>query len=94
MDGNKSNFDTFAVELERHAHTFSVIGLAETNTDPSQGNLYPISNYIGHYQDVQAGKSKGTGVALYTHSSLNVTRCKELSNTSPNLESLFVTINN
>ena len=34
LDGNKSNFDNFAVELERHAHTFSVIGLAETNTSP------------------------------------------------------------
>ena len=92
LDGNKSNFDTFAVEIERFAHTFSVIGIAETNSDKHENGLYPLNNYVSYYQNTHIGKSKGTGVALYAHKSLNVTVCDELSHTSPNLESIFVTI--
>ncbi len=31
IDGNKSNFDSLSVELERFAHKFSIISLAKTN---------------------------------------------------------------
>ena len=31
IDGNKTNFDTFSLELERVAEKFQIIGLAETN---------------------------------------------------------------
>ena len=58
----------------------------------STSGLYPLNNYIAYYQDSYPGKSKGTGVALYVHNSLNATLCDELSRTSQNLESLFVTI--
>ena len=34
INGNKANFDNFAVELKTLGHDFSVIGIAETNTDP------------------------------------------------------------
>ena len=94
LDGNKSNFDTFAVELERHDHTFSVIGLAETNTMSSQKNLFQLNDYNSYYQDCYPGKNKGSGVALYIHKTLNIVPCSDLSQTSPNLESLFVTITN
>ena len=35
VDGNKTNFDSFVSELELYKNKFSVIGLAEPNTDPS-----------------------------------------------------------
>ena len=92
IDGNKSNFDSFAVNIRRIWHKFSVIGLAETNVDPQNKDLFRLDGYNSFYQDIQPGKGKGTGVALYVHDSLNATMNKRLSHTSPNLETLFVTI--
>jgi hypothetical protein len=34
-------------------HSFSVIGLAETNLDPSIGELYPLENYKSIYQETK-----------------------------------------
>ena len=39
IDGNYSNFDSFAVQTSSISHNFSVIGLAETNTDPAQTKI-------------------------------------------------------
>ena len=50
IDGNYSNFDSLVVELERYDHKYSVIGLAETNTDPSNKNLYHLDYYNSFYQ--------------------------------------------
>ena len=80
-----ANLATFQSEV-------SVIGLAETNTDPSLKSLYPITNYNSFYQDTIADKSKGTGVALHVHKSFNVTRIQSLSQTNVNIESLFLSI--
>ena len=94
IDGNKSNFDRFVSELETYTEQFSVIGLAETNIDPSQKNLYEISEYNSYYQSVCQGKNKGSGVALYIHRSFNCEKDHQLSYISPNLECLFVNITN
>ncbi|NRB81764.1 MAG: hypothetical protein HRU38_24405 [Saccharospirillaceae bacterium] len=94
IDGNKSNFDSFVSELDYLKHKFSAIGIAETNTSPHLQNLYNIPEYNSFYQDTYNDKKKGSGVALYIHSSLNATVNKSISNTTRNLESLFVTINN
>ena len=94
IDGNKTNFDQLAIELQRYGHSFSVIGLAETNTDPLNQDLYQIPNYTGFYQKTKQGKKKGTGVALYVHNSLNATINHNLSHVSDNLETLFITISN
>ena len=94
LDGNQTNFDNVIVELEQFCNKFSIIGLAETNTDPSISNVYSIPEYNSFYQEIQPGKKKGTGVALYTHKSLNATINNDLSRTTPNLETLFVTISN
>jgi hypothetical protein len=90
IDGNKSNFDSFAVDMQQVEHSFSVIGLAETNLDPSIGELYPLENYKSIYQDINPSKFKGTGVALYIHESLNYTKVDKLSQCSENFESLFI----
>ena len=80
--------------MEQFKHTFSIIGLAETNTDSSTSSLYTIPNFNSFYQDTQPNKKKGTGVALYIHKSLNATINDNLSQITPNLETLFVTISN
>ena len=94
IDGNKSNFDPFVVDVQNLKHKFSIIGLAETNTDPANKNLYPLQGYNSFYQDPIPNKSKGTGVAMYVHTSINATvvNNSSLSHVSQNLETLFLTI--
>ena len=89
IDGNKSNFGMFVSELSALNHKFSVIGLAETNTDHQQASLYPIDNYNSFYSETLPGKSKGTGVALYVYSSFNATINKLLGIETPDIESLL-----
>ena len=94
IDGNQTNFDQFAYEISRFSFKFSAIGIAETNTSPSLCHLYQISDYISYYQDTYPDKHKGTGVALYLHNSLNAKVINNISHTTGNLESLFITITN
>ena len=90
IDGNKSNFDIFAAELAAINFKFSVIGLAETNTDSQQASLYPIDNYSSFYNETLPRKSKGTGVALYVHNSFNAVKNKSLCTITADIESLFL----
>lgn len=94
IDGNLSNFDELTVELSMFSFHFSVIGIAETNTDSAMSKLYQLPGYSSFYQDKIPNKSKGSGVALYIHDSLNATIEPQLSHVSTNLETLFVTITN
>jgi hypothetical protein len=94
IDGNKSNFDTFTAEISRFNEHFSAIGVAETNTHSSLSHLYQLTGYTSYYQDPFPEKSKGTGVALYIHNSLNATVDNTLSSTTSNLETLFVKVTN
>ena len=90
IDGNASNFDSFLIELKSIGHSFDMIGLAETNTDPAQQGLYQIPAYTGFYQETLAGKKKGTGVALYVSDHLNTVVLENVSHCTSNIESLFV----
>ena len=72
---------------------FSIIALAETNTKVENSDLYPISGYSHFYGEKLPGKSKGSGVCIYVHDSLNATVNQQLSTTSQNLETLYVTVN-
>lgn len=94
IDGNYTNFDSFLVEHKRLAHQFDVIGLAETNTDPSQQSLYQIPAYTGFYQSTLPGKKKGTGVALYISDNLNAVVLDKFSYCTHDIECLFVEITN
>ena len=94
IDGNKSNFDQFSVELSTIEHKFSVIGIAETNTSPENKNLYQIPNYTSCYQNTLDGKKKGSGVALYINNTHNFNVCEEYSKSSQHIETLFVEITN
>ena len=92
IDGNKTNFDSFCIELKRIEHIFPVIGLAETNVDPELKNLYQIPGYNSFYQSVISHKSKGTGVALYVHENFNAVIMEEFSFCNDDIETLFVKI--
>ena len=100
IDGNSTNFDNFLIQTSAISHKFSVIGLAETNTDPENGCLYQISEYSSCYQSrfVKESetlcKSKGSGVCLYVHNQFNFSRDSSLSVCNESIESLFVTITN
>ena len=90
IDGNKTNFEHLNIELKRTLHEFSVIGLAETNTDPELQKLYRIEGYNGFYQLITDGKHKGTGVALYVSQQFNAQVLNEPSLCSDDIESIFV----
>ena len=94
VDGNLSNFDSFVAELERYQHRFSVIGIAETNTDQCNSELYQIPGYNSCYQNKKSGKHKGSGVALYIKSELNYVINSRLSMQSDHLETIFVEVTN
>ena len=57
IDGNSTNFDNFAVQTSALNHKFSVIGLAETNTDSENKDLYQLQNYSSCYQSRYVNKS-------------------------------------
>jgi hypothetical protein len=94
IDGNQTNFDQVVFELSQFKSPFSVIGFAETNTSPSLSHLYQITDYTSYYQDTYPEKHKGTGVALYLHHMFNAVVIDSLSDTTENLESLFIKITN
>ena len=92
IDGNKSNFDTLAVETNRYNTNFSVIALAETNVSPELSSLYQLTGYNSFYQNTVSNKRKGTGVALYVSNTLSATVDGNISFTTENIETLFVKI--
>ena len=94
IDGNASNFDTFAAEIAGINHLFSFIGIAETNIDSDLKDLYKIPGYNSEYNDKFPGKSKGSGVGLYIRDCFVHNRLDSLSICSPNLESVFVSVTN
>ena len=61
IGGNKSNFDNFAADIKALKHNVFVISLAETNTNPNHGNLYPLDGYKPFYNPCMKDKSIGTG---------------------------------
>ena len=98
IDGNLSNFDSFTAEIHQLKNTFSIIGLAETNCNPDNKELYHITNYTSFYQNTitinGVGKKKGSGVAIYVHNSLNAIHDATKSVISPDIETLFLSITN
>ena len=94
IDGNKTNFDAFSLELERMSEKFQIIGLAETNISVLESNVYQLEGYNSFYQDKHVNKAKGSGVALYVKENLNAVVNHSLSWVTKNLETLFITVQN
>ena len=95
IDGNASNFDTLRTTLSIIKHQFSVLGLCETNTDPSCKELYKIPHYNSIYQNRHPGKRKGSGVALYMFMNHLVSQLLMIYRCATKiLKPLFISINN
>ena len=95
IDGNCSNFDQLVSEIHGLNHEFSVNGLAETNIDAEDKDLYKISDeYTSVYQSKLANKKKGTGVGLYINNKFTFEVLEELSICDSDLECMFVSITN
>ena len=92
IDGNSSNFDSFASEISKLNCNLSAIGIAETNINSDQKQLYQLTNYNSFYSDKLKDKKSGTGLGLYLDSSFNGIENGEASVTSPNLECLFLKV--
>ena len=100
IDGNSSNFDQFALHLAAIKQKLSFIGLAETNTDIANEQLYQIDGYTSCYQsrlflkEKKQYKGKGSGVCLYINNLYNFNHDEKLSICTENIEALFVTVTN
>ena len=70
-------------------------GLAETNVDKINKDLYKLSaDYSSEYLSKIEDKSKGSGLALYIKNDYNFIAIEEFSSCNPNIESLFVKLTN
>ena len=94
IDGNQSNFDKFSAKMSIFNHDFSVIGLAETNVDKINKDLYNLSNYTSEFSSKIEEKSKGSGIALYVKNDFNFSVVEEFSFCNTNIESLFIKLTN
>ena len=94
IDGNKSNFDNFVSDISQYCHPFSFIGLSETNINQCHKDLYKIPGYTAEYSGKRSDKNKGSGIALYVQDNYTFTVMEKFSQTSKNLESLFIQITN
>ena len=92
IDGNNTNFDNFVTELQLIDTKFSVIGLAETNTDALNKDNFQINNYTPCYQKTIPNKNKGTLVALYVHNTHNFSVLNEFSISNKDIETLYLLI--
>ena len=92
IDGNFSNFDKFTVLTRALNHKFAVIGLAETNTDPINSDIYKIDCYSSIYQNRMNGKKKGSGVALYINNNYKFQKVEKFSMLNKNVETIFAEI--
>ena len=89
IDGNYTNFDNFVVEYSRLKHSFSIIGLAETNIDTVNKDAYKITDdYSSVYQYKIEGKNKGSGVGLYVHNKYNYSTLENVSLCQIDIETL------
>lgn len=95
LDGNQTNFIQVAADIKAIGHDFSIIGLAETNIDESQKDLYKINDdYASVYQSKRASKFKGSGIGLYINKKFNFEELSNLSVCNKNIEAIFIKTTN
>ena len=94
IDGNASNFDAFITDLSQYKHKFSAIGIAETNIDECNTNVYNILGNNIEYSSKLANKFKGSGLAIYVIDKFQSTKLDTFCYCSPNLVTLFIEVTN
>ena len=94
IDGVTSNFDLFTTELMLKNDKLSILTFAETNLDECNKNLFNIQGFQSVFQSKMVGKHKGSGLAIYLKETFVYTDLDTFNQCSPNLESLFISVNN
>lgn len=95
IDGNNTNFDQLSSELSMLSHKFSIVAIAETNTDQCNKDQFTLSNdYTSVYSPRIEDKAKGSGLALYVLNDLKFDPIEEFSYCNENIESIFIKITN
>ena len=94
IDGVTSNFDLFTTELMLKNDKLSILTLAETNLDECNKSLFELKGFQSVFQSKLVGKHKGSGLAIYLKETFLYTEVDTFNQCSPNLESLFISINN
>ena len=88
------NFENLKNLLQEIKHDFKVIILSESwlkDENANQNSLYQIPNYIPIHQ-IRKGSSKGGGVSIYIHKTLNYKLRCDKSICNPDIEALTIEI--
>ena len=94
IDGMSQNFDTLIAQLSSLKNKFDILALTETNIHESNKNLYKIPGYLSYFNSKYLNKHKGSGVGIYINENFTANPIKELSITTIDIETYFVTICN
>ena len=88
------NFENLKNLLQEIKHDFKVIILSESwlkDENANQNSLYQIANYIPIHQ-IRKGSSKGGGVSIYIHKTLNYKLRCDKGICNPDIEALTIEI--
>ena len=88
------NFENLKNLLQEIKHDFKVVSLSESrlkDENANQNSLYQIPNYIPIHQ-IRKGSSKGGGVSIYIHKTLNYKLRCDKSICNPDIEALTIEI--
>ena len=88
------NFENLKNLLQEIKHDFKVIILSESwlkDENVNQNSLYQIPSYISIHQ-IRKGSSKGGGVSIYIHKTLNYKLRCDKSICNPDIEALTIEI--
>ena len=88
IDGFKSNFAEFEIQLLNFSHSFDFLCFNETNVTLGTEIKYQLSDYNSEFFSSINGKSKGSGLAIYYRKNLNFKIDKSLSMRNEHFECL------
>ena len=94
IDGMSQNFDTLLAQLSSLKNNFDFLALTETNIYESHKNLYRIPGYSSYFNSKYLDKHKGSGVGIYITENFTANPIKELSITTTDIESFFISVCN
>ena len=79
IDGFKTNFAEFQTQTLNHSKKFDFYCFNETNVNSEDGANFELENYNSEFYSSTAGKSKGSGLAIYYNKNLNFKTDKSFS---------------
>ena len=88
IDGFKSNFAEFEIQLLDFSHSFDFLCFNETNVSLDTQKKYQLPDYNSEFFPSINGKSKGSGLAIYYKNNLNFKIDKSLTTRCEHFECL------